>query len=101
MSRRIARLLVTTMAVGFIVVGSGCATDDQIFKLRLEVKEAKGAADRAERAANEADSAANASVRLSTNGRMIDQGARECPRRRTRRGSGIGTATSRPSPIPR
>ena len=36
MSRRIARLLVTTIAVGFIVVGTGCATDDEIFKLRVE-----------------------------------------------------------------
>ena len=55
MSRRIVRLLVTTMAVGFIVVGSGCASEDDIFKLRVEAKEAKGAAERAEVAANDAD----------------------------------------------
>ena len=83
MSRRIARLLVTTMAVGFIVVGSGCATEDDIFKLRVEVKEAKGAADRAERAANEADSAANASVRLSTEALNAAQAAHACCRANT------------------
>ena len=83
MSRRIARLLVTTMAVGFIVVGSGCATEDDIFKLRVEVKEAKGAADRAERAANEADSAANASVRLSTEALNAAEAAHACCRANT------------------
>jgi len=83
MSRRIARLLVTTMAVGFIVVGSGCATEDEIFKLRVEVKEAKGAADRAERAANEADSAANASVRLSTEALNAAEAAHACCRANT------------------
>ncbi len=66
MSRRIARLLVTTMAVGFIVVGSGCATEDDIFKLRVEVKEAKGAAERAEKTAHKADSAANAASRVAS-----------------------------------
>ncbi len=84
MSRRIARLLVTTMAVGVIVVGSGCAaTEDEIFKLRVEVKEAKGAADRAERAANEADSAANASMRLSSEALNAAQAAHACCRANT------------------
>ncbi len=83
MSRRIARLLVTTMAVGFIVVGSGCATEDDIFKLRVEVKEAKGAADRAERAANEADSAANASARLSAEALNAAEAAHACCRANT------------------
>ncbi len=83
MSRRIVRLLVTTMAVGFIVVGSGCATEDDIFKLRVEVKEAKGAADRAERAANEADSAANASARLSAEALNAAEAAHACCRANT------------------
>ncbi len=83
MSRRIARLLVTTMAVGFIVVGSGCATEDDIFKLRVEVKEAKGAADRAERTANDADSAANASARLSAEALNAAQAAHACCRANT------------------
>ena len=95
MSRRIARLLVTTMAVGFIVVGSGCATEDEIFKLRVEVKEAKGAADRAERAANEADSAANASARFSTEALNAAQAAHACCRanteKRTRAESKLGS----------
>jgi len=83
MSRRIARLLVTTMAVGFIVVGTGCATDDEIFKLRVEAKEAKGAADRAERAANAADSAANASARLSAEALNAAEAAHACCRANT------------------
>lgn len=83
MSRRIVRLLVTTMAVGFIVLGSGCASDDEIFKLRVEVKEAKGAADRAERAANDADSAANASVRLSAEALNAAEAAHACCRANT------------------
>lgn len=83
MSRRIVRLLVTTMAVAFIVLGSGCASDDEIFKLRVEVKEAKGAADRAERAANDADSAANASVRLSTEALNAAEAAHACCRANT------------------
>ena len=83
MSRRIVRLLVTTMAVGFIVLGSGCASDDEIFKLRVEVKEAKGAADRAERAANDADSAANASVRLSEEALNAAEAAHACCRANT------------------
>ncbi len=83
MSRRIVRLLVTTMAVGFIVLGSGCASDDEIFKLRVEVKEAKGAADRAERAANVADSAANASVRLSAEALNAAEAAHACCRANT------------------
>jgi hypothetical protein len=83
MSRRIVRLLVTTMAVGFIVLGSGCASDDEIFKLRVEVKEAKGAADRAERAANDADSAANASLRLSEEALNAAEAAHACCRANT------------------
>ncbi len=83
MSRRIARLLVTTMAVGFIVVGSGCATEDDIFKLRVEAKEAKGAAERAEAAAHKADSAANDSMRLSTEALNAAEGAHACCRANT------------------
>ncbi len=85
MSRRIARLLVTTMAVGFIVVGTGCATDDEIFKLRVETKEAKGAAERAEAAAHKADSAANASARLSEEALNAAQAAFACCRANTER----------------
>ena len=85
MSRRIARLLVTTIAVGFIVVGTGCATDDEIFKLRVEAKEAKGAAERAEVAAHKADSAANASARLSTEALNAAQAAFACCRANTER----------------
>jgi acyl CoA:acetate/3-ketoacid CoA transferase alpha subunit len=95
MSRRIARLLVTTIAVGFIVVGTGCATDDEIFKLRVEAKEAKGAADRAEVAAHKADSAANASARLSAEALNAAQAAYACCRanteRRTRAESKLGS----------
>jgi hypothetical protein len=95
MSRRIARLLVTTIAVGFIVVGTGCATDDEIFKLRVEAKEAKGAADRAEVAAHKADSAANASARLSTEALNAAEAAYACCRanteRRTRAESKLGS----------
>ncbi len=83
MSRRIARLLVTTMAVGFIVVGAGCATDDDIFKLRVEAKEAKGAAERAEAAAHKADSAANASARLSAEALNAAEAAFACCRANT------------------
>jgi hypothetical protein len=83
MSRRIVRFLVTTMAVGFIVVGSGCATEDDIFKLRVEAKEAKGAADRAERVANEADSSANAALRLSSEALNAAEAAHACCRANT------------------
>jgi hypothetical protein len=83
MSRRIVRLLVTTMAVGFIVVGSGCASDDEIFKLRVEAKEAKGAAERAEVAANDADSKANASLRLSEEALNAAEAAHACCRANT------------------
>jgi len=83
MSRRIVRLLVTTMAVGFIVVGSGCASEDEIFKLRVEAKEAKGAAQRAEVAANDADSKANASLRLSTEALNAAEAAHACCRANT------------------
>ena len=83
MSRGIARLLVTTMAVGFIVVGSGCATEDEIFKLRVEAKEAKGAADRAEVAAHQADSAANASHRLASEALNAAEAAFACCRANT------------------
>ncbi len=83
MSRRIARLLVTTMAVGFIVVGAGCATEDEIFKLRVETKEAKGAAERAEVAAHKADSAANASARLSAEALNAAEAAFACCRANT------------------
>ncbi len=85
MSRRIARLLVTTMAVGFIVVGAGCATEDEIFKLRVETKEAKGAAERAEVAAHKADSAANASARLSAEALNAAEAAFACCRANTER----------------
>ena len=94
MSRRIARLLVTTMAAGFIVVGSGCATEDDIFKLRVEAKEAKGAAERAEAAAHKADSAANNSLRLATEALNAAQAAHACCRanteKRTRAESKLG-----------
>ena len=83
MSRRNVRMLVTAMALGFIVVGSGCASQDDIFKLRVEVKEAKGAADRAERAANDADSSANASARLSTEALNAAEAAHACCRANT------------------
>jgi hypothetical protein len=83
MSRRIARLLVTTMAVGFIVVGSGCAAEDEIFKLRVETKEAKGAADRAEAAAHKADSAANDSARLAAEALNAAEAAHACCRANT------------------
>ncbi|MDX2314640.1 MAG: hypothetical protein QNL90_11285 [Gammaproteobacteria bacterium] len=94
MSRRIVRLLVTTMAVGFIVVGSGCASEDDIFKLRVEAKEAKGAAERAEVAANDADSKANASLRLSAEALNAAEAAYACCRanteKRTRAESKLG-----------
>jgi hypothetical protein len=83
MSRRIARLLVTTMAAGLIVVGSGCATEDDIFKLRVEAKEAKGAAERAEATAHKADSAANDSLRLSQEALNAAQAAHACCRANT------------------
>ncbi len=83
MSRRNVRMLVTAMALGFIVVGSGCASQDDIFKLRVEVKEAKGAADRAEVAANDADSAANASARLSAEALNAAEAAHACCRANT------------------
>lgn len=83
MSRRNVRMLVTAMALGFIVVGSGCASQDEIFKLRVEVKEAKGAADRAERAANDADSSANASARLSAEALNAAEAAHACCRANT------------------
>jgi len=76
-------MLVTAMALGFIVVGSGCASQDDIFKLRVEVKEAKGAADRAEVAANDADSAANASARLSAEALNAAEAAHACCRANT------------------
>ncbi len=95
MSRRIARLLVTTMAAGFIVVVSGCATEDDIFKLRVEAKEAKGAAERAEAAAHKADSAANNSLRLATEALNAAQAAHACCRanteKRTRAESKLGS----------
>ena len=83
MSRRIVRLLVTTVAVGFIALGTGCAAEGEIFKLRIEAKEAKGAAERAERAANSADSAANASLRLATEAANVAEAARACCRANT------------------
>ena len=95
MSRRIVRLLATTMAVGFIVVGSGCATDDEIFKLRVEAKEAKGAAERAEAAAHKADSAANDSMRLADEAMNAAEAAHACCRanteKRTRAESKLGS----------
>ena len=83
MSRRIARLLAATMAVGFIVLGSGCATEDDIFKVRVEAKEAKGAAERAEAAAHKADSAANDSLRLSQEALNAAEAAHACCRANT------------------
>ena len=83
MSRRIARLLVTSLAIGFIVVGSGCATEEDIGKLRIEVKEAKGAADRAERAANDADSRSNSVYRLATEALNAAEAAHACCRANT------------------
>jgi hypothetical protein len=83
MSRRIARLLATTMAVGFIVVGSGCAAQDDIFKVRIEAKEAKGAAERAEAAAHKADSAANDSARLAAEALNAAEAAHACCRANT------------------
>jgi len=83
MSRRIARLLVTAMAVGYVVLVSGCATEDQIFKLRVEAKEAKGAAERAEAAAHQADSAAHASHRLATEALNAAEAAFACCRANT------------------
>ena len=83
MSRRIARLLVATLAVGFIVVGSGCASDEEIGKLRIEVKESKGAAERAERAANDADSRSNSVFRLATEALNAAEAAHACCRANT------------------
>jgi hypothetical protein len=83
MSRRIARFLVTTMAVGFIVVGTGCVAEDDVFKLRIEAKEAKGAAERAEAAAHKADSAANASARLAEEAMNAAEAAHACCRANT------------------
>ena len=83
MSRRIARFLVTTMAVAFVVVVSGCAAEDDIFKLRIEAKEAKGAAERAEAAAHKADSAANASARLAEEAMNAAEAAHACCRANT------------------
>lgn len=83
MSRRIARLLATTLTVGFIVALSGCAAEDDIFKLRIEAKEAKGAADRAESAAHAADSHANDSLRLAQEALSAAEAAHACCRANT------------------
>ena len=85
MSRRIARLLATTMAIGIVVAVSGCAAEDDIFKLRIEAKEAKGAADRAEAAAHAADSAANDSLRLANEAFNAAEAAHACCRANTER----------------
>ena len=83
MSTRIARLLVTSLAIGFIVVGSGCATEEDIGKLRVEVKQAKGAAERAERAANDADSRSNSVYRLAAEALNAAEAAHACCRANT------------------
>ncbi len=87
MSRRtrITRFLTTTLAVGFIVFASGCATDDDISNLRDEVKQAQGAAERADQAANIADSKANASLRVATEAVNTAAAARACCRANTER----------------
>ncbi|MDX1431666.1 MAG: alanine-zipper protein [Gammaproteobacteria bacterium] len=58
MSISITRALTALVGAGVIALSAGCATDDQLFKARVEAKEALGAAQRAEAAANRADSAA-------------------------------------------
>lgn len=83
MSRRIARLLVTAMAAGFIVVGAGCATEEDISSARAEANEAKSAAERAEAAAHKADSAANDSLRLSQEALNAAEAAHACCRANT------------------
>jgi hypothetical protein len=75
--------MVAAMAAGFIVVGSGCASEGDIGKLRVETKQAKGAAERAEAAAHKADSAANNSLRLSQEALNAAQAAHACCRANT------------------
>jgi hypothetical protein len=79
MYKNIARAMAAAMAAGIILLGSGCAQqENEVFKLRVEAKEAKGAADRAEASAKSADEAANRAMRTANEAMNAANAAQAC-----------------------
>lgn len=78
MSAKIARLTTVALAVMFITVGSGCASNTEIDEIRSMAREAKGAADRAERTAKRAESRATEAQRQAEQALTAANAAQAC-----------------------
>ena len=78
MSAKIARFMTVTLAVMFIVLGTGCAANTQLEEIRSMAREATGAADRAERTAKRAESRAADAKRQAELAMTKANGAQAC-----------------------
>lgn len=78
MSAKIARLTTVALAVMFITVGAGCASNTEIDEIRSMAREAKGAADRAERTAKRAESRATEAQRQAEQALTAANAAQAC-----------------------
>jgi hypothetical protein len=78
MSAKIARLMTVALAAMFIAVGTACAGNAEIEEIRSIAREAKGAADRAERTAKRAESRATEAQRLAEQALTAANAAQAC-----------------------
>jgi murein lipoprotein len=78
MSAKIARLMTVTLAVAFITMGAGCASNTEMDEIRSMAREAKGAADRAERTAKRAESRATEAQRQAEQALTAANAAQAC-----------------------
>jgi len=78
MSVKIARFMTVTLAVMFMVLGTGCSTNIEIEGIRSMAREAKGAADRAERTAKRAESRAADAQRQAEQAMTAANAAQAC-----------------------
>ena len=78
MSAKIARLTAVALAAMFIAVGSGCASNTEIDEIRSMAREAKGAADRAERTTKRAESRATEAQRQAEQALTAANAAQAC-----------------------
>jgi len=78
MSKSIARLLAAAAVVGAIGLSAGCASTEEMENIQRMAREAKGAADRAERTANRAESTANDAARQAAEALSAANEAQAC-----------------------
>ena len=78
MSAKVSRIMIVTLAVVWMALGTGCASNTELEEIRSMAREAKGAADRAERTAKRAETRASEAQRQAEQALTAANAAQAC-----------------------